>query len=350
MIRLLQRNLSVALFLLIIEAPSTKAQQILDIRTIPLVAMTHKWQTVNHLTVSNLHLTQVKGAILSVLSDAHPKKIVFLLDISGSMGDTNYSPIPWTNARRFARDLLDRLPAADWVALDVFSEKAEEKLPFTHDFSSVQEFLDTLPAPDSKKAKKEYGNDTYFGDALAAILKNTADQLQLGDLIVVFSDGAFSEQGKIHLKAEKLVLQRTGIRVLWIVSSIQLSMALPQTLAPPSDSYADRVGLPDIEDVYMAGGGLMGRDTAEFMYETGGMAFQPSAVIHRDPDPALGFSDAFAHSILDGAAEFIRSAYFVKIQLDEPLTKPHRFRLQYISSDRKTASDMILYYPHSLQP
>src|SRR6185437_9558395 len=88
---------SFALLLAIFTVPPPALSQIREVRTIPLVAMTHDGRVVGGLTAQNLRVRGINGRVDKVTLDAGPRHIILLLDVSGSMREES-DPSAWDKA------------------------------------------------------------------------------------------------------------------------------------------------------------------------------------------------------------------------------------------------------------
>ncbi|MGH9865737.1 MAG: hypothetical protein ACRD4H_10020, partial [Candidatus Acidiferrales bacterium] len=95
-------------------APSACAQ-VGEMRTMPVVAMTSDGRVVEGLTAQNLRVKGVKATVTKVTFDAGPRRIILLLDISGSMGGPGdyYHKEKWDYAKEMVKAFLCGAPAQD---------------------------------------------------------------------------------------------------------------------------------------------------------------------------------------------------------------------------------------------
>ncbi|MGH9731848.1 MAG: vWA domain-containing protein [Candidatus Acidiferrales bacterium] len=321
-------------------------------RTIPVVAMTRDGRVVEGLNVQNLRLRGIKATIENVTFDASPRRIILLLDISGSMDQK------WAQTKEMAKAFLDAAPTDDLLALYLFAEKDKQVVPFTHDFASIRTVIDALPEPDSKPAKNVYGAKTYPGDALNAVLAGAGKELGFGDSVIFFSDGEFEEPdadtGKRSLDSLKAELGQRGIRVF-------LALALLDGPIPQSMWQDDMPRSLLVQNI---------RDAAAFMGDTGGYSFVPARFPGESgADSQIGYSRVFPQIGYSGFSPqpqvfsvrpvqermaalnaAVHGTHRVQLQLDRPLRKRRSLQLELVNDKGKVLSGIFLFYPRNLYP
>jgi len=101
--------------------------------------------------------------ILSASLDAQPRRIVLLLDASGSMQDA----LKWGAQERLARDIVRGLPNSSF-ALMIFTSKVQDKMGFALGPVALAKKLDNLPSEIQAIPKDERHTALY--DAILAAL------------------------------------------------------------------------------------------------------------------------------------------------------------------------------------
>jgi von Willebrand factor type A domain len=134
-------------------------------RSIPVNVMTDRGQMVTGLTEKNfsasMHHQPVK--ILSVAPDEAPRRVVIVLDASGSMiGELPF----WQLYLEVARDLVATMPLDTSAGLVVFSPNVLNTIPLTNSRSNLQQELTSLQSGISALPKAP--RNTALWDALAA--------------------------------------------------------------------------------------------------------------------------------------------------------------------------------------
>ena len=323
---------SFATLLAVFTVAPSAFSQVRELRTIPVVAMTQDGRVVQGLTARNLRVKGVKATIESVTFDAGPRRVILLLDISGSMGDPGdyHDRKKWDYAKDMAKAFLRNSSAQDLCALDVFAEKEKEIVPLTHDFASVLAAIDALPTPGSKRTKATYGGMTYAGDALNAVLRNAGQQLELGDSVIFFSDEEFEQlgidTGKRSLDSLRAQIARRGVRVF---------LARPVVWGLPVE--------PDFHEL----SGINASVT--FMRATGGFSFGPIEARELKWETQAYLSNPLQKRMaaLNNA---VQGTYRMELQLDQPLRKKRNLQLELVEANGKTVKSVSLFYPRTLYP
>lgn len=123
----------------------------------------------------------------AALLDAHynfaPRRIVVLLDMSGTMAGVTEKNNKWRIAREAVEDLLTETPADVQVALVTFSYNAHDILDFSQGRSSITEWLKRGPSQWT-----DIKGRTALYDAVAAAAKLLEPALP-GDSIYAITDG-----------------------------------------------------------------------------------------------------------------------------------------------------------------
>lgn len=309
------------------------AQQTNGRLAIPLVALTYDGRLVTGLQSVNLRITGVKATIQNVTSDMSARKIVLLLDISGSMGgeDEEIRNGRWNNAKELVNVFLHDVSPQDFVALDVFATKEREIVPFTHDFASIRRAIGLLPEPDSTEARSIYGRETHSGDALSAILEAPDRTWGFGDSIVFFSDGEFPEYPVMKTVRRRLAKRDIRVFLVFAVADTPAEMFL--------HPYQGDAFQPIV-------------DGAEaFMASTGGASFRPRVP---GADPWEKFGTVYwansAEKRVGDAYSVIQATYRVELQLKQPLRRGRKLKLELTDAKGKRVRNAALFYPRLLEP
>ncbi len=311
---------------LIATASFLFAQQGRETRVIPMGVYDLEGRFVPGIKASQLRVEGVPAIVREAMVDTTPRRIILLLDVSASMGSTDY-PARWQLAAEIAKEFLDALRPDDSVALHVFAEKHEVLMPFTHDFQAVAVRIDALPRPSTKEAKRAHGRLTLLGDALAKILAAQNRESHFGDAIVLVSDGEYRDEGKIRVSKLKHRFGGIGLRVFLL-----------------------RVGGVNLQRYGPAGTEML-TAIPDFVGETGGVtldAWQPI------PIPSGG---AFAHTDprltrrrAGEAYSLVRSLYRVELELQGPITKRHKITFKVTDTQGRKLKGVELIYPRYLVP
>ena len=203
----------------------------------------------------------------AALLDAHynlaPRRIVVLLDMSGSMAGETEKNKKWRIAREAIEDFLTETPAEVQVALVTFSSKIHDIIDFSQGRSSIIEWLRRGPSQWS-----DIKGTTPFFDAAAAAAKLLEPALP-GDSIYAITDGGDNSSRISKTAAKQRLLQ----------SQIRLFVFL---FAEPMPTEEERSGPESV----MA----LARDTGGFVFGisghpgAGGVSFLPSRSFEYDYD------------------------------------------------------------------
>lgn len=347
--RLVASSFSVALrgaaiFAALCVATPLLPQQRNEIRSVPLTGVTEKGQILAGLQAQSFRVKYGTAAVKGMTLDAAPRRIVLLLDMSGSMLNEEPKNSKWQNARQMAKAFLVHLPASDWVSLCLFATNEKEIVPFTHNLNSIQKAIDNLPDPDSKPVERIYGRMTYFGDAIAAILAADHEPATFGDSIVVFSDGEFGSEGKVEMGKLLRPLLARGMRVFLVAADPQLTISRGLAVGHTSvfssllfDGGPDSRELAESEQLEYS---------AEFALATGGVAIEA--------EPLGPYSDAFNPDSVDRmmaeTAQLVQNTYQVELSFENPLQKKRKIDLELVDTRGKPNRKIMLLYPRSLEP
>jgi hypothetical protein len=163
---------------------------------------------VRDLTKDNFRV-KVNGHSAALL-DAHyslaPRRIVVLLDMSGSMAGMSENNKKWRIAHEAIEDLLRETPADVQVAMLTFSSQVHDRFDFSQGRSSIAAWLKRGPSQ-----RSDIKGTTAFYDAAAAAAKLLEPALP-GDSIYAITDGG-DNSSRISKNAAKQRLVQSQIRL-----------------------------------------------------------------------------------------------------------------------------------------
>jgi VWFA-related protein len=183
-----------------------------------------------------------------------PRRIVVLLDMSGSMAGEAEKSKKWKIAREAVEDFLEETPAEVQVALLTFSSKIHDTLDFSQGRSSITAWLERGPSQ-----RSEIKGTTAFYDATVAAAKLLEPALP-GDSIYAVTDGG-DNNSRISQAAAKQRLVQSQIRLFVFLFS------------EPMPTEEERSGGESVME--------LARDTGGFVFgisghrSTGGASFLP---------------------------------------------------------------------------
>jgi hypothetical protein len=177
-------------------------------RSIPVNVVDDRGQLVTGLTENNfmgsIHHQPVK--VISVRPDGKARRVLIVLDASGSMTDEKRL---WHLYLAVGRNLITPIPEGTLVGLMVFSSKIEGNIPLTTSRKSLQDELARLD-PGTRALPKGL-RQTALWDALETAASEF-DNPQQGDAIFAITDGA-DNASKTSEKSLGEELLNRGIRL-----------------------------------------------------------------------------------------------------------------------------------------
>ena len=255
--------------------------------------------------------------------DAQPRRVVVLLDVSGSM--RNKAGDKWKVALQVAGDIVSFLPAEHSVALLTFSDRVQDELGFPH---SRMEIVERLKEMGTRKppADKSKEHTALFGAVQKAlgILRPTRP----GDVIYIISDSEENASRKGRGDVEQALL---AARVRVFASLLTLCNPEWRT----SDNLPPRT--PIAETLARATGGTV-------LHRCGlGPLGQETYVASSEEQRKLG---AALMGLYRQMAEF----YQLELGLPEPVNKPHEWKLELVPGEGFSPEGFQLIYPQKLPP
>jgi von Willebrand factor type A domain len=142
--------------------------------------------------------------IISARFDQQPRRIVLLLDASGSMMETK----KWDFALKAARDFVTQLSADSSIAMMTFAEKVEERTEFSQGKAAIFPLLDKLK--EGKKVLPKAHRNAALWDALEESLRSFQPP-HFGDSLFVITDGGENKSNS-NLRHLNRALLSKGVR------------------------------------------------------------------------------------------------------------------------------------------
>lgn len=321
---------------LLCAAPYAAHAQQAPTRVVTVTVLTADGQPVTNLTSENIRIRGGDAKAKSFSLDANPRRIVLVLDTSGSMragdngitissaGGVAHGKSRIAVASALMNLFLDNESPADLLALYQFSDAPREVVPFTHDVGEIRQAMTPVPFQRIKTA-----GHTDIVDTLDAILTNSQEPLGFGDSIVIFSDGGFDfDEGKGRkLTSYSPQLVQRGIRMF-------LALAQEKPTVPIETGSTDsepEQGPPVRPHLYE--GDTLGPDPKDFMTPSevfvaavGGESFLPADYADKLPMPKVYRSNDFAQR-MKALRNAVHDTYRLEVQFAEPLKSKERLRL-----------------------
>jgi hypothetical protein len=134
-----------------------------------------------------------------------PRRIVVLLDMSGSMGGSRDTK-KWRIAREAVEDLLAQTPADVPIALLTFSDQVHDIFDFRESRSAISRWLKEGPTQRSNLKGR-----TAFRDAIIASLR-MLQPFRPGDVVYAIADGG-DNTSHVSVDQTKAALRESGVRL-----------------------------------------------------------------------------------------------------------------------------------------
>lgn len=244
--------------------------------------------------------------------DNAPRRIVLLLDTSGSMGD--YRSFSWSNVAHVAIQIALQRKGNDLIGLETFAEKEQILVPLTMDSQLLVKHIEALTSSGRGR--------TMMGLALREILSRRENGLRFGDAMILVSDGDRSLEDKTDFAQLGDDLIRAGVRICLI-------------RVQPMMGFGATSGVSDASD---------------FVADVGGIKlnmYSPLEEVH--PGDAAQVDPKMIESTAQAAYDFVRTYYRVGVEISEPLQRPRQLRLRLVDQQR-SMKRLQLNYPRYLLP
>lgn len=227
----------IILIVAFLSAAGAKPQQVSCVdRTIPVNALDDKGVQITNLKALDLQ-ARLRGkptTILSLTEDSGPRRILILLDASGSM--TADTEDKWRLALKAANNLVTNSSETPAFSLIIFTDKVQETLGFEQGRDSIAKRLKEL-SPGKKALPKKTRPTTALWDAISA----GADILgssNSGDVIYAITDGGDNASNEKEALVERKLLDR-GIRLFGFFFDERSSSD------PDVSNLTDTIGMAD---------------------------------------------------------------------------------------------------------
>ena len=292
-------------------------------RTVPASVTDPNGKIVAGLTAKEFS-AQIHGRPVKILTaslDNSPRRIVLLLDASGSMISPETGT--WKSVLAAAKDLVENLPPEHTIALLVFARQVDWKIEFTKERTPILQRLDDLQAGPSAFAKGL--RRTALWDAALEALGSFGTP-RIGDTIYAISD-AGENQSRANADKVKAELLAAGVRLFALVTSNDNhDMLRSRTL----EEELGTVSLRQLAET--AGGGLLRPRTT-------GVS---SGVVLLSP--------AQLRVALDNLYSRMLQFYRLEIELPEPVDKMRDWKLEVLDPLTGGKAHLELAYPRKFLP
>ena len=259
--------------------------------------------------------------ILSATRDLGPRRIVVLLDASGSMAGLTKGK--WDLVLRAATDVAAHAPPDSSVALLVFNDKVKQKVDFSAGPQAVLERIAQVRAgltPDRLPAGR-----TPLRDAVLEGLK-LLEPATPGDVIYAITDGGDNASKSSPVAVEKALVS-AGIRLFAF-----LVVDYPGLRRVPEELYG-----PD--------------DFLQLVQATGGSTLQLNATRRSEPRYPVEERDRLALGAVTGQL-YLQMAQFyrLEVELPEPVNKRRGWKLEMVNERGAKMKEWQVAYQATLLP
>ena len=244
-----------------------------------------------------------------------PRRLMVLLDVSGSMQTTQGNATKWQVARLAAWDLLAALPSGSKVGLITFSATVQTQVPLSTSRDEVTKWLNSEKA---RRVELLKGRTALF-DALESALEQLHPSVP-GDAIYVITDGGENASQIRQSKVQK-AFRDSGIRLF--------------TLMLPADRYTPPLEFADRETL------------ANLSTESGGVVEWLDA-----EHGARMFDEQLKKRLVTHAARLssqISGFYTLTVDLPENPEKAKRWEVAILESGKRK-KDARISYPRDVPP
>ncbi|MBI3475162.1 MAG: VWA domain-containing protein [Acidobacteria bacterium] len=182
--------------------PSTPAPP----RSILINVVDHNGNAVRDLAKDNfrVRINKQPVAVLSAEYSLAPRRIVVLLDVSGSMAG-NRDTEKWRIAREAVEELLAQTPAEVPIAFLTFSDHVQDVFDFRKSRAAISRWFDETPA----QLDYPKGRTALLDAVVAAVRLFRAPRA--GDAIYTITDGG-DNSSHVSSKQTKAALRAAGVR------------------------------------------------------------------------------------------------------------------------------------------
>ncbi len=310
---------------LLFVAPVRAQQEVCPHRSIPVNVLTQDGKIVTGLDAANFRgsYRHKPVRILSATTDAQPRRILVLLDSSGSMMEARDD---WTVVLNVGDALVTHMPPQAQIGLAAFALKIDRSVELTSNRQELKQELTELRR--GRKLFPKGQRKTALWDAIQSSLA-TFGAPQEGDVIYVISDGE-DNSSKTDPSTLERTLSWTGVRLFAL------------------ELYDAEVA--DIDDISVEGASA--RHFVDLVTTTGGVAVG----LPRDQQ-AYGYAlaDKSGKPTLLGKnlalqLQEITAFERLEIELPEPVDKPRDWDLKVTNLGEFKARNLTVVYPRKLTP
>jgi len=294
-------------------------------RTIAVGVVDRQWDLVQGLSATNFRgkVGRQNVQILSAVLDRSPRRIVVLLDDSGSMTDPSYGG-GWKTEKTISQYLIRFAPPRASIAFMAFSRTILDSEGFDDEAQALLQHLSALVKVCEQLRKGPQVTALY--DAISSA-RGTLGVCKLGDVICALTD-AGDNKSQSTAKRVEVELLSAGVRLFGIMTLRQLSSRArtPEEATPQQ-----------LQSMIEATGG--------------NTLFVPYAAMSK---PYIDIKVKAAADAVNLALQRLfrqmGEFYRVDVKLPQMVGKPTKWRLEVIDASGQPMRGVEVHYPQELMP
>jgi Mg-chelatase subunit ChlD len=211
---------------------------------------------VRGITADQIRLQGVQASIRQFTFDNQSRRIVLLMDVSGSM---QMDSRRWALVLLLLKNFVSKVQQDDWLSLHIFADRQQVLVPPTHDFAEVNRQIESIPTP-SKRTRPLVGAVTSLNTVLRRIIEDPTTALASGDAIVLVSDeSTVSDKGESQTadllisRGIRLFFIRVATSPLWVLIMRDIALRTGGAVCVPWNRASDedaQVAGPDMLALY----------------------------------------------------------------------------------------------------
>lgn len=293
-------------------------------RTVPVNVLAKDGKPVLGLRTANFR-GMFRGKPVEIVSAAYdtgPRRVVVVLDSSGSMLEK------WEVELTVARTLVSSAPPQDSFALFTFATRGEDRVDFSRGRRAVTDELVKLETK-NWDLRKGTSRRTALYDALEAAL-DLLQPAQVGDSICLISDGG-ENASRTRLPGLKSRLLASGVRLF--------------ALATDEPVVFGSVEIPAGPEVLRELVETTGGDSRMF-----GSNKLPSSSYTRKPLQLTSADRRIFSDVALALGGEISQFYRLELKLPQTVDKPRGWSLKVVETGVSRKQDFRVVYPHELAP
>ncbi len=298
------------------DSPCTK-------RTIAVGVVDRQWRSVQGLSAANFRgkLQSRYAQILSAAVDNGPRRIVVLMDASGSMMEPAEQ---WQSEKSMVESLIRYGPRGESIALVAFAATVVDTETFEQEPEAL---IKNLGALLSRCERRKVQGQTALYDAMSGArgLLGTAG---VGDVIYALTDTA-DNKSRTEPKKLRESLLTLGVRLFGVVTEPDFWR---RGRSPDEDS-----GRSHFHSMVSATGGSM------LNVRLG----NPWSI---DPYIAAETNEGSLNLALLRLYEQMGKFYRLDVRLPQTVDKPTKWKLEVVDADGKPMRGVEVHYPQELMP